>query len=518
MTRDPHQQNSGAQPGRRRRLRADEIRRARQARSAPISGRQVQSQQYQPRMSDQFVLVGQEPRRSGWTPLRLGLLAGTLSILMVAAIFVVPILIQMQRTADQVFVEPDRRVSIVENPDGSISAVVDEPDDSDDDDFEDISSEDDLPDWDNNERINIALFGVDSREEDEIARSDTIIIVSIDPEDKTVGMLSIPRDLEVQIPDVGLDKINSAYARGVAQPEFTGPSFARAVIEFNFDITIHYYAEVDFVGFINIVDTIGGVIIDNPALIKDDNYEWTRVYFATGPQHMDGATALRYVRTRYDDNDFARGMRQQQVLRALRQQGVRLNLITRVRDLLEDVGESFRTDLSIRQTLALARMANDIDGDNITSYSIIEATTEQWLPGEPYYLIPDWDEVHRIVNEMIPPDEDRSPDDDSDVPDHAASVLIQNATFVDRLAARHSEELINQGYTNIETGQADNAGDQPSSQLIVYGNHISTARDIASILGISSESIVQEEGSHPNGYSIVIVLGDDIAANQVGHR
>jgi polyisoprenyl-teichoic acid--peptidoglycan teichoic acid transferase len=512
MTRDPNERNSSSGNAHRgRRLRADEVRRARQSRAAPISGRVVQSQQYQPRLSDQFSAV-QDTEKKGWTPLRMGLAAAGMSIAVLIAIFVIPVLLQMQRTIDTVIDDSEPRVSIVEEEDGTLRVVPHDDDDGDQgDDFDDIDfDEPELPDWGADERINIMLLGVDSRGEDDgPARSDTIILVTIDPKTNEVGMMSIPRDLQVEIPGLGPEKINAAYAQG-------GRELTRAVVEYHFDIDIHYYASVDFVGFINIVDIVGGVIVNNPAVVKDDNYEWTRVYFPTGLQHMDGETALRYVRTRYDDNDFARGYRQQQVLRALRQQGVRLNLITRVRDLLEEVEESFRTDLSLRQQLALARMANDIDSEDIQSYSILEGTTEEYVPGRYYYLIPDWDVIHEIMRDMIPP-EDRQRERDDDIqPVYAASVLVENATFVDRLAARSSDTLIEAGYDNVDVAQSASAGGQPTSQIIVYNGMTDTALDIAELIGLDPDQIIVENGSHPSGYDIVVVLGDDAPEANAG--
>jgi polyisoprenyl-teichoic acid--peptidoglycan teichoic acid transferase len=404
----------------------------------------------------------------------------------------------MYQTIDRTTGVSENRIVIHENPDGTLEAVVvDEHEPASDDTI--VAEGVDLPDWGADDRINIMLLGVDSRDQDgDVGRSDTIIIVTIDPKTNEVGMMSIPRDLQVEIPGLGLEKINAAYAQG-------GRDLTRAVVEYHFDIPIHYWAEVDFVGFINIVDIAGGVVVDNPALIKDDNYEWTRVYFPTGLQHMNGETALRYVRTRYDDNDFARGMRQQQVLVALRQQGVRLNLITRARELLEEVEDSFRTNLTFRQSLALARMANDIESENITSYSIIEATHEEWNPPAPYYLIPNWDAIHEIVREMIPPEETGV----GHTADSDAFILVQNGTFVDQLAARNRQRLNDEGYTAVETGQAEDAGEHLASQIFVYGDRRETALHIADILGLDPESIVMENGEHPGGYDIVVILGDD---------
>jgi polyisoprenyl-teichoic acid--peptidoglycan teichoic acid transferase len=504
MTRDPNDRHAGSSSNRGRRLRADEIRRARQSRAAPVSGRPVQSPKYQPRLSEQFPAVGENQNNKRWTPLRLGLLAVGLSLVMLAAIVVVPVLIQMQRTADEVFQDADPIISIEENPEGTPVIVTQEPSGEgagfEDDDFDDESE--DLPDWDGSERINVALYGIDSREDGESARSDTIIIVTIDPETDEVGMMSIPRDLQVDIPELGTEKINAAYAQG-------GRALTRAVVEYHFQIDIHYYAEVDFTGFINIVDTIGGVVIDNPAVLKDDNYEWTRVYFPTGVQHMDGERALQYVRTRYDDNDFARGQRQQQVLRAMRQQGVRLNLITQVRSLLQDVEENFRTDLSMRQSLALARIANDIDNDDIRSYSIIDCTTEDYVPDQYYYLIPDWDCIHDQMADIFPEQEQ----DTEDLIDYDAEILVENGTFIDGLASRTRDALLEAGYESVDVRQSDVAGEIGNS--VIRGSRISeeTLTDIAEQLGFDPDIVEIElddpDEPLPDGYDVMVLLGDD---------
>jgi polyisoprenyl-teichoic acid--peptidoglycan teichoic acid transferase len=503
MTRNPYERNAGSSQNRGKRLRADEIRRARQARAAPVSGRPVQAQKYQPRTSEQFPGVAENESAKRWTPLRLGLLAVGLSLVLLAAIVVVPILIQMQRTADQVFQDADPIIQIEENPEGTPVIVTQEPEDNEaglaEDDFDDESA--DLPEWDGSERINIALYGIDTREEGDSARSDTIIIVTIDPETDDVGMMSIPRDLQVDIPGLGIEKINAAYAQG-------GRALTRAVVEYHFDIDIHYYAEVDFTGFINIVDTIGGVVIDNPAVIKDDNYEWTRVYFPTGIQHMSGERALQYVRTRYDDNDFARGQRQQQVLRALRQQGVRLNLITQVRSLLQDVEENFRTDLSMRQSLALAQIANRIDNDDIQSYSIIECTTEDYVPDQYYYLVPDWDCIHETMTEAFPDAGDPEAEEQAAI-NRNVPILVENGTFVNGLAGRNQNALIQAGYQDVDIRQADDAGEVPNTRVIGYGSTEETLRDVVQNLDLDPDVIETEDSAHPDGYEIIVILGDD---------
>ena len=209
-----------------------------------------------------------------------------------------------------------------------------------------------IPDWDGTSRLTLLLLGVDKREND-YARSDTIILVNIDPVEKTARMLSIPRDLKVIIPGFGAHKINAAYAFGDANSNVPGggPGLMMRTIETNFGINIDYFAEVDFNGFVKIVDTVGGVTLDVPYPIRDNEYpapnnQYMRIYFPSGWQHMDGQRVLQYARTRHDDGDGRRSARQQQVLLALRQQALTLDLLKQAPTLISEVGDTVRTDLS----------------------------------------------------------------------------------------------------------------------------------------------------------------------------
>ncbi|MCX7624087.1 MAG: LCP family protein [Thermomicrobium sp.] len=349
--------------------------------------------------ADESPPIIQRPPVRRRPPVRL--LFGILAIVVVAGLlaYLGPLALASWRAYQRVFVTPLPRATVVVNEQGTPEVVL-------------LTADDpavQLPDWDEKDRINILLLGVDRREAEEVPRSDTIIVVTIDPLTKEVSMLSIPRDLLVTIPGYGQDKINAAYALGASSP-ITGPGLVRATIEYNFGIPIHYYAEVDFDGFVRIVDTLGGVVVDVPAPIKDDeypgeDYNYTRIYFAPGLQHMDGRTALRYVRTRHDDNDFSRGYRQQQVLRALREQGLRLGLIRKAPQLVDSLGDTVRTDLSPTQVLALAKLGTAIPRDRIRSFTLLQATTSYWEPGQPFYLLPDWNAIQAVLDEMFPPRE-----------------------------------------------------------------------------------------------------------------
>jgi len=342
-----------------------------------------------------------------------------LLLLAVVAIMVVPTLLAARRAYNQVFVPRMPHYNVVVNGQGTpvirqqtptvvpTRATADEsqPTATARDDAATPIPGADLPTWDGTSRVNILLLGSDTRGNGEVARSDTMILVTINPETKTVSMLSIPRDLLVTIPNYGKDRINAAYAYG-STTDLTGPGLAAATVEYNFGVTIDYFAEVNTTGLARIIDTMGGVTLDVPAPILDDEYpgsgnNYLRILFHSGLQHMDGVDAVHYARTRHDDNDFARGDRQQQLLRALRAQGVGLDLLPKAPQLLNQMADTFRTDLSPHQVLALAKLGSTISSNDIHSYNLLDATTVSYSPGEPYYLIPDWPAIHKILDQMM---------------------------------------------------------------------------------------------------------------------
>lgn len=187
--------------------------------------------------------------------------------------------------------------------------------------------------------MNVLIIGVDERPDhpEEGVRSDTLILAHIDAAGKWVNLLSIPRDTQVEIPEIGITKINVAYGHGYAyaetlygpgtSPQQGGMALAAQTVEGFFSqagrgVRVDYTAQVNFDGFIGVIDALGGVDIDVPKLIIDDAYPTPDfgtmvVEFQPGMHHMDGQTALIYARTRHWDNDFERSSRQQQVLRAI---------------------------------------------------------------------------------------------------------------------------------------------------------------------------------------------------------
>jgi LCP family protein required for cell wall assembly len=263
------------------------------------------------------------------------------------------------------------------------------------------------PAWDGTRPLHILLLGVDRRVgEVDPPRSDTMIIMRIDPVAKRVDMVSIPRDLLVDIPGFYATKVNAAYPLGELAEDIPGggPTLAAQTIEYNFGIAIDYFAEVDIAGMERVVDILGGVIVDVPVIVKDDQYPtddygYTRVYFTPGLQRMDGRTAVQYSRTRHDDGDFARQDRQHEVLRAMRQQAEATGVIGRLPQLISEAGDSIRTDLSFTQVLSLARLGQDIDEEDVYSHTLLPYIEELWTD-EGFFLVGDWETLRAVFADL----------------------------------------------------------------------------------------------------------------------
>jgi LCP family protein required for cell wall assembly len=169
----------------------------------------------------------------------------------------------------------------------------------------------------------ILVLGVDSRPgEGWMARADSVILVGIDPRRFNLTMMSIPRDLSIDVPGYGLQRINTVNMLGEMEEPGRGPALTAAGIEQSFGVTPDKYVRLDFNGFVRLIDAVGGVTINVPYALSDYAYPTEdggtiAVEFEAGVQHMDGERALIYARTRHADDDYRRAERQQQVISAL---------------------------------------------------------------------------------------------------------------------------------------------------------------------------------------------------------
>ncbi|MBV8087931.1 MAG: LCP family protein [Chloroflexi bacterium] len=259
-------------------------------------------------------------------------------------------------------------------------------------------------------RTNILLLGSDT-DAKFVGVYDTqiMMVVTIDEQRQKVSMLSIPRDLWVPIPGWDMGKIGTAYHDG-------GLSLARETIERNFQIRIDYYAWVGLQGFINVIDTMGGVDLDVLHPITDDSYPddladpndpyaYRRLYISAGPQHLDGTTALEYVRSRHGDlvGDFGRSDRQQQVLQAVRSKTNGKTVIGRLPQIASDLQDSVRTDMNLLEIARFANLADRMNGQAVQTYVLAPpaySTTGESDDGQDIVL-PNWPAIRGLVSTLF---------------------------------------------------------------------------------------------------------------------
>lgn len=242
------------------------------------------------------------------------------------------------------------------------------------------------------ERMVIALLGVDDRGSGyaTASRTDSINLLNVNFTRRTAAMLSIPRDLYVPLPDLGdygiyQDRINTAFEYGeIWQGPGFGPSEFKNTVALNFGIRVDRYVLVNFSAFVAVVDAVGGIDVDVPEDIRDpyfpadDGYGTIVFEMAAGRQHLDGATALRYARTRHQDGDFQRSARQQQVMLALRDKLLSPETIPHLPQLIASFGNLAQTDLSAQDIAALACVGPQIDRSAITMLAIDENMVTPW--------------------------------------------------------------------------------------------------------------------------------------------
>jgi LCP family protein required for cell wall assembly len=257
------------------------------------------------------------------------------------------------------------------------------------------------------DRLNVLVMGIDSRGTvGDTQNTDTMIVLSLDPLNRTASMLSVPRDTLVTIPGQGQAKINAAYAIG-------GPDLAQKTVEGLLGIKLNSYALVDFGAFTRIVDTVGGVLIDVKRPIRDESYPTAdygveRLLIQPGPQRMPGDVALKYARSRHDSNDFSRARRQQDVIAAIRARLSADGMLSRIPSIVGDVGSAVETNFDPANILPLAGLGGGIPSSDIKSDVLLPCGGEsphcelnEQNGGLGYYLIPDKAKIANLVAELF---------------------------------------------------------------------------------------------------------------------
>jgi LCP family protein required for cell wall assembly len=280
-----------------------------------------------------------------------------------------------------------------------------------------------IPPWNGTERLNILLIGSDQRPKDGTFNTDTLIVASIDPVTKQVAMFSLPRDSSgIPLPNGPLRnafgptygppaKINNLFTRIRNRPDLVagnsrtrGFNGLKLVLGNLYGLDIKYFVEVNFEGFKQVVDAMGGVTINVQVPVVDNKYPSDtgrsgRVYIPAGIQHMTGAEALVYARSRHESDDFDRGARQQRVISSMREQADVATIIPRIPELIAALKSTVRTDIPQSELAKLAGLASGVDTKNIRSYVFsFPRYGTQTGPNAPVYLyLPDVGKIRAAV-------------------------------------------------------------------------------------------------------------------------
>ncbi|MBG9689633.1 LCP family protein [Lysinibacillus sp. VIII_CA] len=237
------------------------------------------------------------------------------------------------------------------------------------------------------EPFSVLMLGVDERKDDS-GRSDTMIVITVNPEKQTMKMLSIPRDTRTEI--VGhdtVDKINHAYA-------FGGVPMAVDTVENFLNIPIDYYVFINMEGFLQIIDTLGGVTINNDMDLTYDEYHYPK-----GEITLDGNEALIFSRIRYEDprGDFGRQIRQRQIIEAVMKKASTPSTLLKATDMLTVLGDNVRMNFSVKELIQLQGIYKKMDKD-------IEQLSFEKGDGERinriWYYIPNEEELQKIQADL----------------------------------------------------------------------------------------------------------------------
>jgi len=262
--------------------------------------------------------------------------------------------------------------------------------------------------WSRESSFNFMALGVDQRLANEIPRTDTIMLGSVDLGRRRLSLVSVPRDLLVEIPGHGQDRINAAYVYGEQFKERDGGiGLLRRTIERNFGITVQHYGLIDFQCFRTAVEAVGPLTVDVPRPIVDtqyptDDYGFKTVRFDAGPQRMDGERALEYVRTRHADSDFNRMRRQQQVVAALRQQLLQLRSLPAIPTIMAGC-RNLRSDLGFFDYLGMPDAVRQLGDGDVSLRAIDESmVVDAYASGGAAVLLPRWEPIRALVRDTFP--------------------------------------------------------------------------------------------------------------------
>lgn len=390
------------------------------------------------------------------------------------------------------------------------------------------------------EQINILLLAVGGEGHKGENLADTIMVASIRPQTHEVALLSIPRDLYVQVPGESyFSKINAVHSYGEAKNKDLGPQLLKQAVEDITGLPIHYFARADFLAFKHIVDAVGGVDIT----IENSFFDyWHKISFPAGTERMNGERALAYVRARYIDGpeggDFRRAARQQHILLALREKVFSAYTafdFARVNAILNSLADNVRTDMQLWEMRRFYELARTIDHSKV--HSVVLSTgpnglligSTEILGGTPASVLRtrtgDFSEIRALAQNIFAsaatptPASDPSISNTSATPTptpevtsspkaETATIEIRNGTTVTGLASRVRDTLQAKDYQVATIG---NAVQRDTAKTTVYAlnlSQVNTAQNLAKLLKADSDSGLPKNEAKSSA-DILIIVGSD---------
>ncbi len=367
-----------------------------------------------------------------------------------------------------------------------------------------------LPALTDADTLNFLLIGSDKRPGASF-RTDTMVVVILWPKQGQVSMISIPRDLWIYIPTVGMQRINTAYQSGEMNGyPGGGPGLLRDTIAYNLGIRIDHMAMVEFDGFRRIVDTLGG--LDVPVAcpytdwrLIDPTYDpynaenWSLYTVPSGMDHMDGDLALWYARSRMKSNDFDRGRRQQEVLRAILSRALSTDALARIPELYSAFSGTISTDIGLADMVKLALYAPRLPNASIRGYYIRPPYVSDWVtPGGAQVLLPNQPALEQMLAQATSPSS-------VTVQRTSITVEVQNGTNNAGWDSLAANRLNYAGY-GTRTGSADRQDYANSVLIDLTATQDAGARDaLLSGLGLYSATVLSSpDPGSPVQYRLVV--------------
>lgn len=386
------------------------------------------------------------------------------------------------------------------------------------------------PAWDGASRVTVLLIGLDARDVEANQgppRSDSMILLTIDPVTKTAGALSIPRDMWVNIPGFGYGRINMAYYYGEGSKlPGGGPELARKTAEQFIGVPIQYYAEIDFNTFVEFINLIGGIEIHNDEDLRLDpigaGKDKVRIT-CCGMRVLDGEKALAYSRYRKgDDGDVGRSRRQQKVILGIRNRVLSPEnfpvLLGKARQFYEEFSAGIKTNMPFDMAIQLGVLARDIPVESI-KWGVIDYTMvsldETTLGGEAASVMkPLPDKIRVLRDEVFTTGGAISPlaasgDPTALMQADASRVRILNGSFTPGLDVNTGNYLLTQGVQVTEVGTADQAYDR--TVVVLYAPKLYTLKYLQSLFRIDSSAQIVIRPDPTSTADVEIRLGNDWA-------